>query len=259
MLIVNKLKRLILPSVIFSLLYFLFFCEYKSLDNLVYSILNGCGHMWFLPMLFWCFLGCWFLEYVRINDGFKFLFLVFLNLCWHVSIPLRISSAISYIVYFYGGFLVYKYCDRFITRIRTLHLVLGWIVFFIVFIILRPMKESLVIDEQNGIWLNQMMLSARSVCQLVYASIGTLVFYITAVWYTRQHIINHFTVKLASCCFGIYLVHQFILKGLYYNTNFPSLVGPYWLPWLGFLLAAPISYLISSILLKTKIGKYLIG
>lgn len=60
--IVNKLKRLILPSVIFSIFYFIFFYQYMGrLGDMIYNVINGCGHMWFLPMLLWCIVGSMFL------------------------------------------------------------------------------------------------------------------------------------------------------------------------------------------------------
>ena len=124
---------------------------------------------------------------------------------------------------------------------------------------LRPLKESIVIGDQDFRLYRLLTGSARSVCQLVYATIGTLTLYITMVYYTQRKQLSKFTISLASCCFGIYLTHQFLLKALYYNTDFALIVGPYWLPWLGFTLVLPISYLLSLLLLKTKIGKFLIG
>ena len=99
---------MILPSIIFSIIYFLLFYEYKGLGNAVYSIINGCGHMWYLPMLFWCFVFGWLLEQIKIKDGWKMAFLVALNLFNIFSLPLRILTAFTYLVYFYGGYLVYK-------------------------------------------------------------------------------------------------------------------------------------------------------
>lgn len=68
-LIKGKLKRLLFPSIIFSIFYFIIFYEYKGIGNCIYSIVNGCGHMWYLPMLFWCFIGCWLLLKVKVKDG----------------------------------------------------------------------------------------------------------------------------------------------------------------------------------------------
>lgn len=258
-LIIGKLKRLILPSVIFSALYFPLFYEYKGIPDLLYNLLNGCGHMWFLPMLFWCFIVAWLLEQIKVGDVWKMAFLVCLNLFFIVSLPLQISRATDYLVYFYGGYVAYKHLSQIKERLQAKYLVWGWIIFIAAFIVLRPLKETFEVGESEGIINKVITLSGRSACQLIYASVGTLVFYITAIYYTQNHQLKPFTIKLASCCFGIYLFQQFLLKGLYYKTGFAAAVGPYWLPWLGFIIVAPLSYLLSELLLKTKTGKYLIG
>lgn len=61
-LVKKKIKRLIIPSVVFSLLYFALFEEYIGLFDFIYRIVGGCGHMWFLPMLFWCFVFGYFIN-----------------------------------------------------------------------------------------------------------------------------------------------------------------------------------------------------
>ncbi len=258
-LVVNKLKRLILPSAIFSILYFIIFYSYHGLGNAFYSIFNGCGHMWFLPMLFWCFIGGWLLEQVKISDGWKLVFLICLNLFWPISLPLQISKATNYLVYFYGGFVAYKHRDNILSSISHKHIVWSWVVFGIVFFIFRPLKETLTYEENATRFLNILIGFGCDACQLIYAIVGTIAFYITVLWYSQNHQIRPFIIKLASSCFGIYLFQQFILQGLYYKTDFAAAVGPYWLPWCGFVIAAVISWLLSDLLLRTKTGKFLIG
>ena len=55
--VIKKFKRLVLPSVFFSLIYFFMFYRWEDYTFLssVLKILSGVGHLWFLPMLFWCF------------------------------------------------------------------------------------------------------------------------------------------------------------------------------------------------------------
>lgn len=255
----NKLKRLILPSIVFSILYFVVFFEYKGVGNFIYSIVNGCGHMWYLPMLFWCFVGTEILHKIKIGDGWKLLFLILINLFWPYSLPFQIGTAANYIFYFYLGYVVYKHSERIKESITPQKLIISWIIFIAVFIILRPLKETIVIGNQDFRLYKLLSISARGACQLIYATVGTITFYITMVYYTQRKQLGKFTISLASSCFGIYLIHQFLLIGLYYNTNFAAIVGPYWLPWLGVALVLPVSYLLSTILLKTKVGKFLIG
>lgn len=58
---------------------------------------------------------------------------------------------------------------------------------------------------------------------------------------------------------GVYLFQQFILQTLYCHTKLPSMLGPYWLPWLGFIIALIGSLFLSFLFHKTKMGRFLIG
>jgi len=256
---INKLKRLILPSIIFSVLYFGLFFEYKGVGNAAYSIINGCGHMWYLPMLFWCFVGGWLLEQVKIKDGWKMAFLMVLNLIPKYTLPLQLSAACSYMVYFYAGFLFYKHSDRIKPLITSRRLVILWSVFVVFFVVFRPLRDVLVTNDSQSLYLKLMVYVGNNACQLLYALVGLIAFYGTAVCFTQSHQLSETTKKIAACCFGIYLFQQFVLQLLYYKTDFPLWVGPYWLPWLGFIIALIVSYVLSVLLLRTKIGKSLIG
>ena len=255
----NKLKRLILPSIIFSVLYFVLFFEYKGLSDAMYSIINGCGHMWYLPMLFWCFLGGWLLEQIKIKDGWKIAFLVVLNLFTIIILPFRLSSAFSFMVYFYSGFLFYKYADKIKPLITLKRMVVIWLVFVIFFVVFRPLRDVLVTNNSQSMYLKLMVYVGNNACQLLYASVGLIAFYGTTVYFTQHHQLSETTKKIAACCFGIYLFQQFVLQLLYYKTNFPLWVGPYWLPWCGFFFASVIAFILSTLLIKTKVGKFLIG
>lgn len=64
----SKFKRLMIPCIVFSLLYILLFGKIaQPVQITLYSLLNGVGHMWFLPMLFWCFVGIWLIEKLRMK------------------------------------------------------------------------------------------------------------------------------------------------------------------------------------------------
>lgn len=54
-----KFKRLIVPSLIFSILYIVCFMDWDGVGDFVRQAVSGSGHLWFLPLLFWCFVGMW--------------------------------------------------------------------------------------------------------------------------------------------------------------------------------------------------------
>lgn len=258
-LIAKKLRRLILPSIVFSILYFLVFLKYKGIGSVIYSILNGCGHMWYLPMLFWCFVIGWLLEMIEIKDSWKMLILIAFNLFTLIVLPLRISDTLTFMVYFYGGYLFYKYSDSIKASLSSPKIILALVVFALCFVFFRPLRDILETSPEQSLWLKIVYRVSNNLCKLIYVWAGIIAFYVTMVYYTQCHQVSAFTKDLSACCFGIYLVHQFVLQFLYYKTTFPTSIGPYWLPWCGFTLAVISSYIITKLLLKTKTGKFLIG
>ncbi len=258
--IINKAKRLLLPSIIFSCLYFLMFLDYNGFGNFLYSVFNGCGHMWFLPMLFWCFVGGWLVVSLKISDFWKLALLFFLNLFSVVTIPFRISSASLFLFYFYLGYLLYKNVETIKLYLDNRKLFfLVWIIFFFAFFILRPLQEYLTLDTSHSLFIRFVSLVGSHLCQLIYATIGSVAFYYSSLYLVNKKPLSAVTIKISSCCFGVYLFQQFVLEFLYYHCCLPTIVGPYWLPWIGFISALTVSFLLSIILLRTRFGRFLIG
>jgi surface polysaccharide O-acyltransferase-like enzyme len=96
--------------------------------------------------------------------------------------------------------------------------------------------------------------------KIVYALCGIAFTYLLVNYFvsTKGKTPPEFIVKLNRSCFGIYLFQQFILQALYYKTNLPTIVGAYWLPWVGFAVALFGSYLLTRMLLSFKIGRQLV-
>ena len=93
----SKFKRLILPSMVFSLFYILLLRDItQPVIKTVHEMLEGMGHLWFLPMLFWCFMGIWIIERIRLKSSFVFPFIFMLSLLsFFVSLPLLIIPSLS--------------------------------------------------------------------------------------------------------------------------------------------------------------------
>lgn len=72
--IIKKAKRLLLPCIFFSAIYYLMFCDLSdSFITIAGTIVQGAGHMWFLPMLFWCFTCVFFIEKSQIRLKYAFI------------------------------------------------------------------------------------------------------------------------------------------------------------------------------------------
>ena len=106
----KKAKRLIIPSILFSFLYILLLGDdTQPLLKILYRIINGAGHMWFLPMLYWCFVEIYILEKINIDIKYK-VFLLFLLMPFSIlSIPFRLGSSLYYLFFFYLGYCIKKY------------------------------------------------------------------------------------------------------------------------------------------------------
>lgn len=258
-LVTSKLKRLLLPSIVFSFFYFLVFYDYKGIWNCIYSVMNGCGHMWYLPMLFWCFVGCWLLLRVNIKDLYKIIFLIVLNLFSFDVLPLRLSNAFLFMFYFYGGYCIYSNREKINGLINSKRIIVSWLIFVVLFMIFRPLRDYFTRESNMNAFQMMLVTAANKGCRLLYATSGLIAFYSTCVMFTKKNKISQIIVNLAATSFGIYIFQQFFLQLLYYKTSLPILVGPYWLPWCGFVVALIMSWGLSLLMLRTKIGRSLIG
>ena len=106
---IKKFKRLIIPSILFSLLYVLLLGNIKQpITQTLYSLINGVGHMWFLPMLFWCFVGVYVFEKLNLKGNIV-LGILFLMIFFSViPLPFRIGTSFYYLFFFYIGYSLQK-------------------------------------------------------------------------------------------------------------------------------------------------------
>ena len=258
----GKLKRLILPCAIFSLLYiFLFGDITQPIVETLYSLVNGCAHMWFLPMLFWCFVMVWMIEIFKAPPKYVTPVLIVLSLFSVNGLPLQLSHTMYYMVFFYFGYALQRYnvnLDKYYTK----HIaIVSIIVFAILFVALTLLKENrdLIFTSPSAIVQTSKFLVGK-MCILGYSSAGIIMIMIIVGYIEKRHglIVPRWMVEIGNLCFGVYLFQQFVLHALYYNTTLPQLISPYWLPWIGFILALIVSLVLSWLLRLTQFGKALV-
>lgn len=253
-----KFKRLIIPCIVFSLFYsFLFPPRDINILNYIYGLVNGFGHMWFLPMLFWCFVATYFLLKVRMKEEIKLIGLLCLSIFPSSLIPLpfRMASTMYYLFYFYLAYYIWNHRKLVVKGLATKKIIIsGSILFLIVFISFN------IVLRDNTLSHTVIISLINKLGKIIYATIGVLLFYISIMYIIKQkrNIPNWF-VKLNVLCMGIYLFQQFILKLFYYKLPMPELLGTYWLPWVGFLVALLLSILLTFLLRKSQVGRWLVG
>lgn len=130
-LVIGKLRRLILPSILFGLIYFMIFMDFSYSPTVaVKSIFEGVGHMWFLPMLFWCFLFLFIINIIGINRKGIIPILLIIAVFSSLPLPLRMSQSMYYFFFFFAGYRVGTN-DIDVTKYFTKKMVLFMTIFFL--------------------------------------------------------------------------------------------------------------------------------
>ncbi len=258
-----KFKRLIIPCLFFGIIYYFMFYhvqgDFKPMDFL-YKVTNGPGHLWFLPMLFWCLLGCYVICERSINEKLGFVVLLFCSTLPIPSLPLGLTTVPHFMLYLYSGFLLYKYKDKIWMSwmksryISVLFFVYGCLV-LIWFYLIHPITLfGGIIDKI----INQYITNLFDV---FVALVGLMAMYLTVCKYINKphFVLSKSVINLSSICFGIYIYHQFILILLYSKSDLPLLVNPYLLPWVAVAVTLVLSVLLTRLTLKARFGRFLIG
>lgn len=256
--IFKKAKRLLIPSVVFSSVYFLLFFDHNvSALRGLYTIVNGCGHLWFLPMLFWCFVGVWMMEKLKVNPALVLGISVVASILAVGNLPMQLSRTALYFIYFYVGYGIQRgYFDA-LKPHRNLTPIIGAAILW---------AAAFAISEaysRNGGQITVIQkVTHVTVTNALYllTSLGGLFFCYWLINYyeVNKRSIAKWLISLSGCCYGIYIYQQFILQALYYHTQLPQMVGQ-WLPWVGFFLTLIASYTAAMLSLKTRLGRFLIG
>lgn len=108
-----------------------------SVDSFFQQLLHGKSHLWFLLMLFWCFVIHWIIIRLTHQKSSKMMYLVILlSLFFYFISPvvtsfLCLKQAFMYYVFFCVGFLSY---DMFKPNIKvTLALTISYVFLFVIF------------------------------------------------------------------------------------------------------------------------------
>ena len=265
----KKIKRLIIPSIVFSVLYIVLLGDISQpILKTLYSILNGVGHMWFLPMLFWCFAIVWLIEALKLSPRIVLPLLLPCSICSFIPIPLRIGVSMYYVLFFYVGYCLQRLdicLDKYYSPRCVIGLVISFIVFFLSLTYLQE-RIDVVFGNAENLLKNQLVYKAFkialiNVTKIIYSSVG-IAMLLCMVGLAEKERTNPFPqwiVNVGGLCMGVYLFQQFILKGFYFHTDLALSIDPVWLPWVGFIIALMGSLLLSFLFRKTRIGRFLIG
>lgn len=260
----KKIQRLLVPSIIFSIAYFVCFNNKElSWGEVIISILSGCGHLWYLPMLFWCFLLSYCLNLWKGHDNIKLMLCFCLSICSGLlPLPFRLGNTCYYLLFFYLGSYIYSKREKIISELKLTKVIAMIIGYIVAYIILSFSKEYLTALECSSLVEKLLRVIGMKLCTIIYSGIGLFALYFAVNYFLKCF--PHWQCPLwltylNSLCFGIYVYQQFVLKFIYYSTPFPLLAGTYALPWVGCVVTIIASITLAGLTVKTKTGKYLIS
>lgn len=258
--VVKKVKRILLPCLLFSIVYYwMFYDREAAWYSILFKLMNGCGHLWFLPMIFWCFVCCYLLQISSLSFSFhKMLVITLLGSVFSPSalLPFGLGYMFTFFYCFYLGFALKRGLFQFKLLSKRKCFIL-----FLIYIVLMVLGRFIADYHTDG-------LIQKVVCIVLFRTVGILAALSMIVSIYSLANIQGLEVRLksisilitlSSYCYGVYIYQQFILRYLYYQTSICSLISPLILPWFGFIVTLLLSLLFCHLTLKTKFGKFLIG
>ena len=249
----KKAQRLLFPSIVFSIFYAQLINGNNLLDSAhigasFLSVLSGVGHMWYLPVLLWCFVAIYLVNKVRLNKGlllFAFGIMAILPL---PSLPFQLYRLPYYFFFFYLGQVFWLNREKYFSKLPLKKIITIWLVFVLVFVGLRIVKANVMELADGNVPLLQKVtfnIISKS-CQIVYATLGMTAIYVTGIFVTSKYKLPDWYICLGNFCFGVYIFQEFILKYLYYFSELPKSCSPHIIPWVCFIITIVLSLCLSK-------------
>ncbi len=253
----KKFLRLYIPCLLWGCIYSLsFFNKFNIAD-----ILNGIGHLWFLPMLIWLF----FLEIivcklysVGLSEHFIFLLLLIIAILPHPTLPLGFNISLYYLLFFHCGVYLNKNYEQFISKIYAMNI---WHMLVFVSCCMLAIIAITELDSAapgQPLTLKILLITRSNIIRCIGA-IAALPLYwkiaaVASKWANQYESI----LSLAKCSFGIYILQEFALRFLFYKTSFCVYFGDI-SPILSVPIVLAISWFATTILTRYKATKILTG
>ena len=262
-LVISKFKRLIIPCVVWGIVYEIVVCEksWLSLADL-WTVVNGLGHLWFLPMLFWCFLFEFILKECHIGQNKLMIILAVVAILPYPALPFKLNTAFYYLLFFHLGFMANK--NEIIPKIQSfssrlnIALLCVYVLLFVGGTIVRDWIDVPSIQSQL---VKRPCISLCHLSRLVYSLFGVVAYIIVGLkiseWIRNKSRTKAMFSKIALNSFGIYLLQEIFMKVLYYQTNIGVSLGNA-TPFVCFIIVLALSFLCSSLLKKLRFSKYLV-
>lgn len=282
----KKFQRLIIPCFIFGIIYYFLFRYHGHFrfNIFFWRVANGIGHLWFLPMLFWCFLACWLLDRLLkwLNEKHDRWFLpvgwtLLVALCGVSLITvnglrLGLTRAPFFLFYFYLGYWVRMMMTRREKKTFSVAVpVVLWLLYLIFVIVHQQTTHAYLpgCSFRCPNWLCGFSQLSLKLLALGHTVCGIMALYTTVMLWLARHKSadaqpGPFLRECSRLCYGVYVFHMFFMQPIYFHCGFPqwccgSALGVWVMPWLVLVVTLGLCVLVTWLLLKTRFGRFLIG
>lgn len=260
----KKIKRLLLPCLVFSLFYQFFFSDdFATTTKAWINLLSGSGHLWFLTMLFWNFVfGFILVKFVKNKNIFKYIIIGLFPISVLASfLPnvFGITRFVNYSVFFVYGMLLWNERDKIINGFLRVRYIVFLSFFFLLSFIFCEYFKFYNMSENNTISFT--LAYVVSFLDYFNALIGVTLFYVIVLFCVEKLKCKPSKISnyLSKRSYGVYVFHQFILMFLIYNLELFKYLDYKIAPFVMFGLVFFTSLILTNVFLKTRIGRFLIG
>ncbi len=247
-LIPSKIKRLYIPCLLWGVVCIIIYSGVGSLLSLksAWIIMNGLGHLWFLPMLLWCFifenLFCKRISFPKIW------ILIIIALLPCPELPLRINNSLYYLLFFHLGYLSFINRTKVFKTFQTLkkYFALFVLAYLVCFYVGTYMVEYTRLTPGMDLFMKILVSPFNKLSRLFYSIMAVGLYFI--IGYMLSNCVSDWNLrsfnKISLASFGIYIFQEPILRILYYKTNFCQVMTPDFYPWVASLLTLMFSYIL---------------
>lgn len=284
----KKVRRLLIPCFLFGTLYYLLFrfnAARFSWYVAFWKVANGIGHLWFLPMLFWCFLAGWAVDrllqwLVPKGGAWRWLPHLLLVLLAAVSLTrlhglrMGLTRAPYFFFYFYLGYWLRGQSagERPRLRIDGFKPALLFALLYLLCLLARLQATHVKLPGMPFVcpgWMRGWSALSLRLLAFGHTVCGILALYCAVSAWLRLRRPPDYQpgprLRMASAyCYGTYVFHMFFMQPLYFFSPFPAwcsatAAGAWLFPWVSLVLALVPSLLVTALLLRTRWGRVMIG
>lgn len=213
--LLKKTKRLYFPCIVFGFLMTVIFSKGDLQTHIVF-IFNGSYHLWFLPMLLWCFI----LEIFVVSHitKYKIPILTFIAILPYPSLPMFFNNALYFLLFFHLGSYVCRRKETIVSFVEV-NFVKILSVYLFVFIMHTLWSDYIYHIGEISKYIKALLLLCGHLLRLISAVFIVMIYYWLGHELQKNKLIYNNAKIIAKYSMGIYLFQELILRIIYYKSS----------------------------------------